>query len=170
MITAARAGHAGRAGQAIAAAVIVALLTSPVAAQVAPAPGIQPELPPNLPRATETEAKTNTDAVVTSAKSQPPSCAVVAVSPAPVRADGNPWDTIAAEPPDIRIAETTTGSYGECDDTWSCSITVTPTVSMLELILADTDSIGGDDLMGSGTCAIGKICDFGLARVAVKAC
>jgi len=170
MITAARAGHAGRAGQAIAAAVIVALLTSPVAAQVAPAPGIQPELPPNLPRATETEAKTNTDAVVTSAKSQPPSCAVVAVSPGPVRADGNPWDTIAAEPPDIRIAETTTDTDGECDDTWSCSITVTPTVSMLELILADTDSIGGDDLMGSGTCAIGKICDFGLAKVAVRAC
>jgi hypothetical protein len=41
---------------------------------------------------------------------------------------------------------------------------------MLEFTLSDTDSIGGDDPMGAGKCAIGKTCAWPLAKVTVKAC
>jgi hypothetical protein len=87
-----------------------------------------------------------------------------------VRADGHPWDTLATEPPDIGIVEATTGAIAQCDDTWTCSVTLTPKSNTLEFTLTDHDPIGGDDPMGNGSCAIGKTCTWPLAKMTVKAC
>jgi hypothetical protein len=143
-----------------------------VSAQSPPGPGQQPIVPQNVPSiSTEPSAEaTKIETPVASTKPTLPSCAAVIVTPGPVRADGHPWDTLAAEPPDIGIVEATTGAKAQCDDTWSCSLTLTPKSNVLDLELKDADPIGGDDPMGSGTCAIGKTCAWPLANVTVKAC
>lgn len=155
----------------LAAVTLVMSGAAPAFAQSAPEPGQQPALPQNLP-ATSTEPAAEPVKTTKPAASKPtlPSCAVVTVTPGPVRADGHPWDTLATEPPDISIVETTTGTVAHCDDTWTCSVTLVPKSNTLEFTLKDTDPIGGDDPMGTGSCAIGKTCAWPLAMVTVKAC
>jgi hypothetical protein len=141
-------------------------------AQSPPEPGQQPALPQNIPEVSAEPSAEPAETIKTAPPAKPvlPSCAVVTVVPEAVRADGHPWDTLATEPPDIGIAEATTGTTAQCDDTWTCSLTLTPKASTLELTLTDADPIGGDDPMGRGTCAIGKTCAWPLAKVTVKAC
>jgi hypothetical protein len=141
-------------------------------AQSPPEPGQQPALPQNLPSiSVEPSAEpAKTEKPDAPAKPKLASCAVVTVRPGPVRADGHPWDTLATEPPDIGIVEATTGATAQCDDTWTCSLTLTPKANPLDLTLTDADPIGGDDPMGTGTCTIGKTCSWPLAKVSVKAC
>jgi hypothetical protein len=142
-------------------------------AQSPPEPGQQPSLTQNVPSVSSAESSAEpaeAEKLDTPPEPKLASCAVVTVTPGPVRADGHPWDTLATEPPDIGIAEATTGTMAQCDDTWTCSLTLTPKTNALELMLTDADPIGGDDPMGTGTCAIGKICSWPLAKVSVKAC
>lgn len=99
-----------------------------------------------------------------------PSCAIATVAPGPVRKDGNKWDLgKSTEAPDIRIAELTTGTRGACEQTWTCSVTVVPVTNVLQFILSDND-LDADDEIGEGSCAIGKSCQIGVAKVTVKKC
>lgn len=99
-----------------------------------------------------------------------PSCALVIVSPGPVRADGLKWDLgKSTEAPDIIIKELSTGAEAKCAQTWSCSLTLVPTGTQLSLKLSDED-IDADDPIGQGSCSIGKTCQIGVAKVSVKRC
>ena len=98
------------------------------------------------------------------------SCAVATVAPGPVRKDGLKWDLgKSTGAPDIRIAELTTGTRAACEQTWTCSVTVVPVTNVLRFTLSDND-LDADDEIGEGSCAIGKTCQVGLARVTVKKC
>lgn len=99
-----------------------------------------------------------------------PACALVVVTANPVRADGLKWDLgKSTEAPDIIIEEATTGTKTKCSQTWSCSLTLEPKSSQLSLELSDED-IDADDPIGVGSCAIGKTCQIGAAKVSVKRC
>lgn len=96
------------------------------------------------------------------------------------KANGKGWD-IGSGAPDIAICTSTGGGHrcfpGDvvpsdltghgCKDTYACSIEVEVEGSPVALTVVDADAAAHDEI-ASGTCAIGKKCDLGLASVEIR--
>ena len=121
------------------------------------------EKPAAQPRTTRT--------VTPGPASSAPACVDILMQVGTTDAEGDEWDPHKTRfPPDFRISEATTGATGKCNDTFVCSIRITPVGNKLDFTIKDADWPDKDDLIGTGTCTAGRNCTVGFAKLTMSPC
>jgi peptidoglycan hydrolase-like protein with peptidoglycan-binding domain len=113
-----------------------------------------------------------TPAPAASAPAATGSCVTVSVRATPRDPTGDVWDwAINGNPePDILISELTTGAKAQCDDSFTCSLTVHPVSDTLQLDIQDYDRFSANQTIGKGQCRVGQSCTFSNGTVSMQGC
>lgn len=134
----------------------------------------RPEEPAPKPSKSQGSSNQSSSSSSSQADSQPPvsalpSCVTASFTVADRAADGDLWDQ-PGRLPDPRIIETTTGTTGKCNNSFTCSMQIRPTGQTLRFSIVDYDPLNADDPIGTGQCRIGSSCSFGQVSVSINPC
>jgi hypothetical protein len=156
-------------------AAVAAIAVSAMPSAVAQDLIFRPEEPAPKPSTSQGSSNRSSSSSSSSkADSQPPvsalpSCVTASFTVTDRAADGDLWDQ-PGRLPDPRITETTTGTTGKCNNSFTCSMQIRPTGQTLRFSIVDYDPLNADDPIGTGQCRIGSSCSFGQVSVRIDPC